>query len=268
MTLSLSAAGFHHAGSARASLQPLQLQIARGEQVAIIGPSGAGKTTLLHLLATALQPHSGSLCVLGSDPWRLSRRQRQHLRRHIGLIRQSPALPPRQRVITAVSSGRLGQWSGARALLNLLLPLDRAGVADCLRQLDLETKLFARCDQLSGGQLQRVAIARCLYQRPQLLLADEPVAAMDPHLAAHTLSVLRQQSRALDATLVASLHAVELALQHFPRIIGLRAGAIAFDLPAAAVTRQHLDALYANAQLAPVSRSAPAADARVVYGCR
>ncbi|HBT55917.1 MAG TPA: hypothetical protein DEA92_02045, partial [Pseudomonas sp.] len=113
----------------------------------------------------------------------------------------------------------------------------------------LGDRLFDRCDQLSGGQQQRVGIARTLYQRPDLLLADEPVSAMDPVLADHTLSLLGEVARERQLPLVASLHAVDLALKHFPRILGLRAGRILFDKPAGEVSEQDLTALYANESL-------------------
>jgi phosphonate transport system ATP-binding protein len=176
-------------------------------------------------------------------------RQRQRLRARIGLVHQSPPLPPRQRVVTAVLAGKIGQWGLGKSLMNLLHPQDIAGARAALARLDLSDKLFAQCQQLSGGQLQRVGIARVLYQAPDVLLADEPVSAMDPVLAEHTLSVLCRHAREHHVTLVASLHAVELALAHFPRIIGLRDGQILFDLPASAVDRELLDRLYANEQL-------------------
>ena len=115
--------------------------------------------------------------------------------------------------------------------------------------LDLADKLYMRCDQLSGGQLQRVGIARMLYQAPELILADEPVSAMDPVLASHTLGVLNREAQRRNATLLASLHAVELALEHFPRIVGVRDGRILFDKPASEIGPDELAALYANEQL-------------------
>ena len=248
MTLRLSGAGLSHGNGVHA-LRGVDLHIAAGEQVAIIGPSGAGKSSLLNLLATALQPNSGELLVLGTHPWQLSGRQRQRLRARIGLVHQAPPLPARQRVVTAVLAGKLGQWGLGKSLLNLLHPLDIPGARRELAKLDLADKLFAQCQQLSGGQLQRVGIARVLYQAPELLLADEPVSAMDPVLAEHTLSVLCRHAATQGVTLVASLHAVELALAHFPRVIGLRDGQILFDRPAAEVDQAQLDALYANEQL-------------------
>lgn len=248
MTLSLSGVGLTHANG-QVALSDIDLKVAPGERVAIIGPSGAGKTTLLRLLATSLKPDTGRIELLGADPWRLSASARQKLRARIGLIHQAPPLPPRQRVVTAVLAGRLGQWSLARSLLNLLHPLDTAGAARALARLDLEDRLFEHCDRLSGGQLQRVGIARVLYQAPELMLADEPVSAMDPVLASHTLGVLTEEASRRGVALLASLHAVDLALAHFPRIIGVREGRIVFDRPAEALGQAELDALYANEQL-------------------
>ncbi|WP_285415293.1 ATP-binding cassette domain-containing protein [Pseudomonas sp. efr-133-TYG-5] len=257
MTLRLKHASLRHANGVEA-LRAVDLQIAVGEHVAIIGPSGAGKSSLLNLLATAIRPSSGEVEVLGERAWHLSARQRQRLRARIGLVHQAPPLPPRQRVVTAVLAGKLGQWGLGKSLLNLLHPLDVPGARAALARLDLGDKLFAQCQQLSGGQLQRVGIARVLYQAPQVLLADEPVSAMDPVLAGHTLSVLARHAREHQVTLVASLHAVDLALSHFPRIIGLRDGQILFDCPAEQVSQDMLDALYANEQLqSPAPTVAP-----------
>ncbi len=257
MTLRLTQGSLRHANGVDA-LRNIDVQIGAGEQVAIIGPSGAGKSSLLNLLATALKPSSGDIEVLGERAWHLSAHQRQRLRARIGLVHQTPPIPPRQRVITAVLAGKLGQWSLGKSLLNLLHPLDVAGARAALARLDLGDKLFAHCQQLSGGQLQRVGIARVLYQAPEILLADEPVSAMDPVLAGHTLSILSRHAREHNVTLVASLHAVDLALAHFPRIIGLRDGQILFDCSSDEVSRDKLDALYANEQLqSPAPAVAP-----------
>jgi len=239
-----------HANGYRA-LHQIDLHIGKGEQVAIIGPSGAGKTSLLRLLGTGLMPGAGQVQVLNQETTALGRRALRQLRTRIGLIHQSPPLPPRQRVVTAVLAGRLGQWSLLRALVSLCYPLDAAGAHAALEPLDLADKLFARCDQLSGGQLQRVGIARVLYQQAELLLADEPVSAMDPRLAEHTLGLLRQEATRRGVTLIASLHAVDLALRHFPRLIGLHDGCVLFDLPADDVSPTHMAQLYANDSLSP-----------------
>ncbi|MCE5984064.1 phosphonate ABC transporter ATP-binding protein [Pseudomonas sp. LF19] len=256
MTLRLSDASLRH-GQVQA-LHGIDLQIAGGERVAIIGPSGAGKSSLLQLLGTAIEPSTGTVELLDMAPWRLSAGARQRLRARIALIHQAPPLPPRQRVVTAVLAGRLGQWSTLRGLLNLLHPADVPGVREVLTDLGMAEKIFVQCGQLSGGQLQRVGIARALYQQPEILLADEPVSAMDPVLAEHSLKTLNQHASERGVTLIASLHAVELALAHFPRVIGIREGRIVFDRPASEVSSEMLDALYANEQLVSPPSPLPA----------
>jgi phosphonate transport system ATP-binding protein len=140
----------------------------------------------------------------------------------------------------------------------LLYPLDIAGAQEALTRLDLADKIFQRCDQLSGGQLQRVGIARVLYQQADLILADEPVSALDPTLALHTIQRLVDEAHRRGATLVASLHAVDLALNCFPRIVGVKGGRIAFDLPASKVSDALLHELYAGeSQTLPTSTSEP-----------
>jgi phosphonate transport system ATP-binding protein len=227
------------------------LEIARGERVAVIGPSGAGKTTLLRALATALRPSSGALAVLGHDPWRLDRRALRALRARIGMVHQAPPIPPRQRVVTAVLAGRLGRWPAWKSFASLLYPLDLPGAREALARMDIADKLFERCDRLSGGQLQRVGVARVLYQQPDLILTDEPVSAVDPALSDRVVGELNREAIARGVTLVASLHAVDLALHWFPRIVGLRAGEIVFDLPPVRITDAMLRELYAGESGAP-----------------
>lgn len=258
MSLRLRGVSLRYAGGGDV-LSGIDVEIAQGEQVAIIGPSGAGKTSLLWLLATGLKPSSGVVTVLDEEPWQLGAGARRRLRSRIGLIHQSPPLPPRQRVVTAVLAGRLGRWSQLRGCVSLLHPADSEGAASALAQLDLADRLFARCNQLSGGQLQRVGIARVLYQAPELVLADEPVSAMDPVLAAHALRALRDDACRRGATLVASLHAVDLALAQFDRVIGLRDGHIVFDCSSADVSADDLKALYANELYANEQRQPAAA---------
>jgi phosphonate transport system ATP-binding protein len=243
--LALQGAGFVHPNGLRA-LHGVDLSLADGECVAVIGPSGAGKTTLLRLAAASLRPTEGRVSVLSEDPWALGARELRRLRARVGMVHQSPPIPPQQRVVTAVLAGRLGAWPASRALLSLLYPADIAGAHEVLARFDLADRLFERCDRMSGGQLQRVGIARVMYQRPELILADEPVSALDPTLAHAAIGQLVAQSESTGAALCASLHAVDLALRWFPRIVGLRAGQVAFDLPAASVSKEMLADLYAN----------------------
>jgi phosphonate transport system ATP-binding protein len=236
--------GLVHPNGQRA-LRDVSLSAGTGERLAIIGPSGAGKTSLLRILASAMRPTEGRVETLGASPWQMSARALRLHRARAGMVYQSPPIPPRLRVVTAVLAGRLGAWGTGRALRSLLYPSDIVGAREVLARLDLADRLFDRCDRLSGGQLQRVGIARVLYQRPDLLLADEPVSALDPTLADAAVGRLIEQSETTGATLVASLHAVDLALKWFPRIVGLRAGSVMFDAASSAVTREMLHDLYA-----------------------
>ena len=238
----LEGAGLVHPNGHRA-LHRVSLSLPPGTRAAVIGPSGAGKTTLIRVLGTALKPTAGRIDVLGDDPWRL---RAGALRARIGVVHQSPPIPPRLRVVTAVLAGRLGAWPAWRALASLIVPKDAAGARDALAALDLGDRVFDRCDRLSGGQLQRVGIARVLYQRPDVILADEPVSALDPTLADEAVGALVAASEANGATFVASLHAVDLALKWFPRLIGMKNGEVVFDRPTAAVTTAMLHELYAT----------------------
>ncbi|MCX7152712.1 MAG: ATP-binding cassette domain-containing protein, partial [Proteobacteria bacterium] len=178
MSFELAQIGLVHANGQRA-LRAVTLAAGGGERIAIIGPSGAGKTSLLRILATSLRPTEGRVSVLDANPWQASGPELKRLRARIGVVHQAPPIPPRQRAITAVLAGRLGQWPWWKSAVSLLYPADIAGPREQLARLDLADRLFERCDRLSGGQLQRVGVARVLYQRPDLLLADEPVSAMD-----------------------------------------------------------------------------------------
>ena len=256
------------------ALRPLALSIAAGEQVAVIGPSGAGKTTLLQALACALPPSAGTLRLDGTDPWTLSRAALHRLRGRLFLAPQVPPLPPRQRVITAVLAARLPRLSVLAALRSLFYPSDIPAAHEALERFDLADKLFERVDRLSGGERQRVGLARALLSPASLWLVDEPLSALDPTRSRQAIATLVDQARARGATLVATLHQVEVAIAAFPRVIGLRDGALAFDLPSRDVDRARLERLYAqhehelrgDAPLPPPE--APAGSPPAVMHCR
>ena len=259
--------------AAAPALRPLDLHIADGEQVAVIGPSGAGKTTLLQALACALPPAAGGLALQGQDPWALTRRELQRLRGQLFLAPQTPPLPPRQRVVTAVLAGRLPALGLMASLRSLFYPSDLPAAHAALAAFDLADKLFERVDRLSGGERQRVGLARALLAPARLWLVDEPLSALDPTRARQALTTLVGEARTRGVTLVATLHQVDMALAHFPRILGLRDGALAFDLPAAQVTPERLARLYAQHEHELLGAPAPAAEppaspAPVVMHCR
>jgi phosphonate transport system ATP-binding protein len=226
------------------ALRALNLRLAAGEQVAIIGPSGAGKTTLLQVLACAQPPTQGRLQLAGVNPWTLPARALRRLRGQLFLAPQVPPLPPRQRVVTAVLAGRLpamGLWASLRSLF---YPADIPSAYQALLHFDLGEKLFERVDRLSGGERQRVGLARALLAPASLWLIDEPLSALDPMRARMAMAALVGLAAERKVTLVATLHQVDMALAHFPRIIGLRDGQMVFDLPAAQVSPERLANLY------------------------
>lgn len=232
-------------GSA-AALRGLSLSVEPGEQLAVIGPSGAGKTTLLQVMGCALPPAAGRVTLDGSDPWTLPRTALRSLRGRLFLAPQVPPLPPRQRVVTAVLAARLPALGLWRSLRSLFYPDDIPAAHAALHRFDLADKLFDRVDRLSGGERQRVGLARALLAPARLWLVDEPLSALDPNRAQQAIATLCDEAGERGVTLVATLHQVDVALARFPRIVGLRDGALAFDLPAAQVTREHLARLYAQ----------------------
>ncbi|MCE2915810.1 MAG: ATP-binding cassette domain-containing protein [Rubrivivax sp.] len=278
MKLRLEQAAARHpaaAVNAAPALQPLDLDVAAGEQLAVIGPSGAGKTTLLHVLACALPPAAGRLQLDGIDPWSLPRPQLQALRGQLFLAPQVPPLPPRQRVVTSVLAGRLPSMGLARSLRSLFYPHDIPAAHAALESFDLAEKLFERVDRLSGGERQRVGLARALLSPARLWLVDEPLSALDPTRSRQALATLVRVARERGVTLIGTLHQVEMALAHFPRIIGLREGRLVFDLPAAQVTRDRLQRLYAQHEHelqgtvpTPPAVAEPPAPQPVVMHCR
>ncbi|MCY7388030.1 MAG: ATP-binding cassette domain-containing protein [Burkholderiales bacterium] len=227
-----------------AALRDASISIASGEQVAIIGPSGAGKTTLLSALACALQPTQGDVMIDGHDPWQLSRPQLQLLRGRLYLAPQVPPLPPRQRVVTSVLAGSLPAMGFWTSLRSLFYPQNISGAHAALEKFDLSEKIFDRVDRLSGGERQRVGLARALVSPATLWLVDEPLSALDPTRAKLVMDSLLAEARARGVTLVMTLHQVDVALARFERIIGLRDGLVAFDLPTRDVTPERLRQLY------------------------
>jgi phosphonate transport system ATP-binding protein len=233
------------------SLAQVSFEVAAGERVAVIGPSGSGKTTLFRLLNATLRPSSGVLRFHGRDVASQSPREARAMRRRIGTIHQQSLLVPSLTVLENTLCGALGRWSLLRALRSTFAPV-RADVERALAALErvgLADKRDARADELSGGQQQRVAIARIVMQDPEVILADEPLASLDPALADAIAALLLGLAGA-GRTLVCTLHDTARALALFPRVVALRAGHVAFDAASEAVSPAVLDELYRGAPLA------------------
>ncbi len=228
------------------ALDGVSLVVGRAEHVAVIGPSGAGKTTLFRLLNLTLRPTAGRITFDGRAVSELSDGELRRARMRIGTVYQQQQLVGRLRVVHNVLAGNLGRWSAVRALASLVSPRDVDVAASALSQVGIAEKLYARTDELSGGQQQRVAIARVLVQDPDVILADEPVSSVDPSLAVTLVALLRDLSAESRKTLLVNLHSVELALNFFPRVIGIREGHVQFDLSAGKVTPALLEELYAG----------------------
>jgi phosphonate transport system ATP-binding protein len=226
------------------ALAEISLKISVGERLALVGPSGAGKSTLLSLINGTLFPSQGEVMVLDQPLRGLSAQQLRRLQREIGTIYQQLNLIDSLRVVHNVNAGQLGRWPLWKAIISLFWPQNVATVGQALAEVGITEKLYARTDQLSGGQQQRVAIARVLVQNPQLILADEPIASLDPERGREVMELLTRLCLEHRKTLVVSLHAVDMALRYCDRIVGLREGRVLFDRPTAAVTAADLQVLY------------------------
>ena len=223
-------------------LAPLSLTVDPGERVAVIGPSGAGKTTLLRLIAGATAPSTGSVELRGRDV--ASLRPGRELARLVGMIAQQFDLVPNLSVLHNVLVGRLGEWNFGKSLLSLVWPREQRLAFDALERVGVAHLVHQRAGRLSGGEQQRVAIARLLVQHPTVALADEPVASLDPARAREVVRLLTDVTEELGETLIASIHSIDLAREFFDRIVGLRNGVVQFDVPAFSIRDHMLEDLY------------------------
>jgi phosphonate transport system ATP-binding protein len=240
--LNVSKVSIRYTREGPAVLSRLDLTAMAGECVALIGPSGSGKTTLLRSINSTVAIESGEVWVGDVQVSGTRGRALREIRSRIAFIAQKHDLVDRLRVYQNVMAGALGRWSTAHALRFLVWPkaseLDEA--RDALDSVSLAHKLRNRTTELSGGEQQRVAIARALVQRPLVILADEPVASLDPDTAAQVLDLLCNLARSRGITLLCSLHQPELARRYFDRIVRIengRAVAVTTTPPAATVRR-------------------------------
>jgi phosphonate transport system ATP-binding protein len=236
--------GVHLRYGAVPAVDGVDLQVHAGERVAIIGPSGAGKSSVIRLLNGTASASAGSVRVLGCDLAAASSRAVREVQRRVGTVHQRFDLVEQLRVVHNVNAGRLGGWSFWKAALSLLAPREAAQARQALDRVGIGEKLYERTANLSGGQQQRVAIARVLVQRPAVILADEPIASLDPVRGREVIDLLHRIGEETGSTLLASLHDVDVAMDRFDRVIGLRQGRVAFDAPPARLHRGQLDELY------------------------
>ena len=234
-------------------LDDVSLTIQDGEFVAIIGRSGAGKSTLLRSVNRMHQITSGTLTVNGTDVSTLSGKSLRRFRRGIGMVFQSFNLVTRTTVIKNVLSACVPDMPFWRVLLGVFRKEDKIKSLESLDKVGILDKAYMRADQLSGGQQQRVALARTLTQDPRIILADEPVAALDPVTAKQVMQDFVRINQEMGISILLNIHHVELALEYANRIIGIRAGKIVYDGPSAHVNQKVLDAIYGDDSKAEAS---------------
>jgi phosphonate transport system ATP-binding protein len=226
------------------ALKGVSLTIQQGEFVAIIGLSGAGKSTLLRSINQMHTITSGSLKVNGVEVSSLKGKSLRRFRRGIGMVFQSFNLIKRTTVIKNVLAARVADMSLLQSLLSFYTKTDKIIALEALDQVGILEKAYIRADQLSGGQQQRVALARTVAQQPSIILADEPVASLDPVTSAQVMNDFLKINEALNITVVANMHHVDLALKYARRVIGIKEGKIVFDGPASEINEERLKEIY------------------------
>ncbi|MCR5228990.1 MAG: phosphonate ABC transporter ATP-binding protein [Solobacterium sp.] len=233
-------------------LQHVNLKIEQGEFIAIIGLSGAGKSTLIRTINRMIDITDGQLIVDGTDVMTLKGKSLRKFRRKIGMIFQSFNLVSRASVIKNVLSSNVPDMPWYKVLLGIYSREQKIKALEALDKVNILDKAYHRCDELSGGQMQRVALARTLAQNPTIILADEPVASLDPIMADVVMSDFAKINREMNISILLNIHHVDLALKYATRVIGVRAGHIVYDGPAANVTQEILDQVY-NGKAVPKS---------------
>lgn len=216
-------------GAAHPALSDINLTINDGDFVSIIGLSGAGKSTLLRCINKMHDIQEGSIEIDGQDISSAKGKELRVLRRNIGMIFQSFNLVKRSSVYKNVLGGRAGYHSFFETLFGVYSEDEKRLVFDSLNKLGILDKAFVRADELSGGQQQRVALARALTQEPKIILADEPVASLDPITTVSVMNDFKRINEEYKITIVANMHHVDLALKYSTRIIGINKGRIVFD---------------------------------------
>lgn len=236
-----------------AALKNVDLKIEQGEFVAIIGLSGAGKSTLIRCINKMHDISSGTLTVNDTNVSTLKGKEIRNFRKKIGMIFQSFNLITRSNVLKNVLVSSVPDLKGWRKLLGIFTKEDKIQALDALDKVGILDKAYIRVDQLSGGQQQRVALARTLARNPEIILADEPVASLDPVTAKSVMNDLKRINQETNVTILLNIHHVELALEYCDRVIGIRQGRVVYDGSSDKITQETLDEIYGrNEQAAKV----------------
>ena len=226
------------------ALKNVSLEINQGEFVAIIGLSGAGKSTLLRTINRMHDISEGSLTVNGQEIKNLKGKDLRTFRRKVGMVFQSFNLVTRTTVINNVLTSRVPDMPLWKSIIGLYSKEDKIIALEALDKVGILDKAYVRADQLSGGQQQRVALARTLAQKPEIILADEPVAALDPITATQVMDDFKKINKELNMSVLINIHHVDLALKYADRVIGIKAGEIVYDGAAKDVTNEVLKQIY------------------------
>lgn len=224
------------------ALNNISFEINKGDIVALIGASGSGKSTLINILSKTLNNYQGSIFLEGKDIQTI--KNRKYYAKEIGVIRQQFDMVNELEVIHNVLAGKLHEWGFWKSLRSLVHPVEEVTALNALSEVGIQDKAYEITSSLSGGQQQRVAIARLIVQNPNIILADEPIASLDPARSEKVIQLLTHMVNEKGKTLITSMHSIEYVTKHFTRIIGIKDTQVAFDKNIEKISDQDLKTLY------------------------
>jgi len=226
------------------ALKDINLEVKKGEFIAVIGPSGAGKSTLLRSINRLIEPTEGSIEFLNQRIEKASKNELRKIRSKMGMIFQHYNLIYRSSVLENVLHGRLGYMGSVAGVFNRYKETDKREAIMLLEKVGLEAEIYKRADELSGGQKQRVGVCRALAQNPELILADEPIASLDPKSSAVVMDAIYKNCKEQGIACLVNLHQVDVAKRYATRIVAVKAGTIIFDGQASELTEEMIKYLY------------------------
>lgn len=226
------------------ALKDINLEVKKGEFIAVIGPSGAGKSTLLRSINRLIEPTEGSIEFLDQRIEKTNKSELRKIRSKMGMIFQHYNLIYRSSVLENVLHGRLGYMGSVAGVFNRYKEEDKQEAIMLLEKVGLEAEIYKRADELSGGQKQRVGVCRALAQNPELILADEPIASLDPKSSAVVMDAIYKNCKEQGIACLVNLHQVDVAKRYATRIVAVKAGTIVFDGQASELTEEMIEYLY------------------------